>query len=224
MAAVGIWVIKTKRNVRAQEGREIAAMPEPKEDENCVARAHAHTQLFPVSSKNILTVSPYILPHWPFTAYLTFSYHYINLAVDRYCWAIRLAYLYIFKLTPWCRVLAENQIVTQLVKKLLMFFCTSRFIIMFSRGCHWTLSWARWNQSIFSHPVSLTLLLCAIFAPFFLKYCNFKVKVQKRKCNKMHFHSPVNEAEWSSEREDISWCETKSNVALYGNGCQILQQ
>jgi len=47
------------------------------------------------------------------------------------------------ELTPWSRLL-EKLIVAQLVKKFLAFYGIWRFITVFTRGCHWTLSRARW--------------------------------------------------------------------------------
>jgi hypothetical protein len=33
-----------------------------------------------------------------------------------------------------------------------------KFIIVFTRGHHWSLSWARFNQSTTSHPISILIL------------------------------------------------------------------
>jgi len=52
------------------------------------------------------------------------------------------------------RVLLEKLIVTQLVKKLPVFYGTRRFITVFTRACHKCLSWARCIQFTPSHPVS----------------------------------------------------------------------
>jgi len=46
-------------------------------------------------------------------------------------------------------------IVTQLVKKFLVFYEIRRFITVFTTVRHWTLSWARWIQSTPFHPVPL---------------------------------------------------------------------
>jgi len=37
-----------------------------------------------------------------------------------------------------------EQTVAQLVSKLPTFHGTQRFIIVFTRACHWYLSWVRW--------------------------------------------------------------------------------
>jgi hypothetical protein len=43
-------------------------------------------------------------------------------------------------LTPWSRILLEKLIVTQLVKKFLVFYGTRFFITMFTRAHHLSLS------------------------------------------------------------------------------------
>jgi len=58
-------------------------------------------------------------------------------------------------LTPWSRVLPEKLTVTQLVKKFLVFYGTRRFITVFTRARHWSLSSARWTQSTASYSISL---------------------------------------------------------------------
>jgi hypothetical protein len=57
------------------------------------------------------------------------------------------------------RVLPQKLIVTQLVKKFPAFYGTRRFITVFTRTRHWSLSWARWIQSTPSHTVSLRSIL-----------------------------------------------------------------
>jgi len=59
-------------------------------------------------------------------------------------------------LIPCSRVLLEKPIVTQLVKKFPALYGTWRFITMFTRAHHWSLSWARCIQSTPSLPISLT--------------------------------------------------------------------
>jgi hypothetical protein len=44
-------------------------------------------------------------------------------------------------ITPWKRVLHKKLIATQLVKKFPSFYGTRRFITMFTRSRHWSLSW-----------------------------------------------------------------------------------
>jgi len=47
------------------------------------------------------------------------------------------------ELTPCSQVLLEKLMVTQLVQKFPTFWGTQRFITMFTRTYHWSLSWAR---------------------------------------------------------------------------------
>jgi hypothetical protein len=56
------------------------------------------------------------------------------------------------ELTPWSRVLLDKSPVSQLLKNLPTFYGTRRFSTMFTRVLHWSLSWARWIQSISLHP------------------------------------------------------------------------
>jgi hypothetical protein len=57
------------------------------------------------------------------------------------------------QLSPWSRVL-EKIIVTQLVRNFPAIYGTWRFIAMFKRARHWSLSWARCIQSTPTQPVS----------------------------------------------------------------------
>jgi len=41
----------------------------------------------------------------------------------------------------WRKVLLEKLTVTQLVKKVPAWYRTRRFITLFTRACHWSLSW-----------------------------------------------------------------------------------
>jgi len=56
-------------------------------------------------------------------------------------------------ITTWSRVHLENLIDTQLVKKCLTFYGTRRFIIVYIRSLHCSISWARYIQSPTSHPI-----------------------------------------------------------------------
>jgi hypothetical protein len=66
--------------------------------------------------------------------------------------------LYIRALTSRSKVL-EKLVVTQLVKKFPTFYETRRFITVFTRARHWSLSRARSTQSTLSHPTSLRSIL-----------------------------------------------------------------
>jgi hypothetical protein len=55
--------------------------------------------------------------------------------------------------------LLEKLPIVQLLKNFPAFYGTRRFISMFTRALHWSLSWARSLQSITSHPISLRSIL-----------------------------------------------------------------
>jgi hypothetical protein len=61
--------------------------------------------------------------------------------------------------TPCSRVVLENLIVSQLVRKFLVFYGTQRFIIGSTRVRHGSLSWATWIEATPSYPVSLKSIL-----------------------------------------------------------------
>jgi len=63
------------------------------------------------------------------------------------------------QLTAWSRVPLEKLIVTQLVKKILTFHRTWRFIAVFTRTRQWSLRWTRWIQPTPSYPISLRSIL-----------------------------------------------------------------
>jgi hypothetical protein len=58
-------------------------------------------------------------------------------------------------LTSWSWALIEKPSVVQLLKKFPAFYGTQRFITLFTRALHWSLSWATSIQFIPSHPISL---------------------------------------------------------------------
>jgi hypothetical protein len=60
-------------------------------------------------------------------------------------------YLLTYLLTPWCRILFEKLIVTQLVKNILLSYGTRRFITVFTKA-----SWIQFAPSI---PISLRSIL-----------------------------------------------------------------
>ena len=65
-----------------------------------------------------------------------------------------LQYIYIYLLTPWCRVLLEKLTGLQLVKKFPAFHGTRRFISALTKVRHLSLSWSSPIQSIYRHPTS----------------------------------------------------------------------
>jgi len=63
-------------------------------------------------------------------------------------------------LTSWRRFLLTTKVkVIQLVKKFPAFYRPRRFITVFTRACHWSLSTARWVQSTSSHSTSIKSIL-----------------------------------------------------------------
>ena len=64
-----------------------------------------------------------------------------------------LTYLYTYFLTPWSRVL-EKLTCCQLIKKFPTFYRTRSFITAFTSACHLSLSCARSDQSMPTHPTS----------------------------------------------------------------------
>jgi hypothetical protein len=58
-------------------------------------------------------------------------------------------------LTSWSWVLLEKPPVAQLLKNFPTFYGTRRFITVFTRALHWSLSWARSIQYIPPHPIYL---------------------------------------------------------------------
>jgi hypothetical protein len=59
----------------------------------------------------------------------------------------------------WSCALLEKVPIVQPFKKFPAFYGTRRFITVFTRAFHWSLSWARSIQSIPSHPNSLRSIL-----------------------------------------------------------------
>jgi hypothetical protein len=55
----------------------------------------------------------------------------------------------------WSWALLEKLPIVQLLKNFPAFYGTRKFITVFTRALHWSLSWARSIQSIPSHPISL---------------------------------------------------------------------
>jgi len=62
-------------------------------------------------------------------------------------------------LTPRSRVLLEKLIITQIAEKFHTFYGTQGFINVFTKACHWSLSWARQSQSTPSYSIFLRFIL-----------------------------------------------------------------
>jgi len=67
------------------------------------------------------------------------------------CWKQWYIIRYQEELTPWSRVLLGNLVVAQLDKKFPAFYQMWKFTTMFTRACHWSISWNTWIQSTLSH-------------------------------------------------------------------------
>jgi hypothetical protein len=71
--------------------------------------------------------------------------------------------------------------VTHLLKNLVIIYVTWRFITVFTRALHWSLSWARSINSIPLHPIYLTsiLILCShcLDLPSGLFFSGFPTKI-----------------------------------------------
>jgi hypothetical protein len=63
------------------------------------------------------------------------------------------------KLFQWSWVPLEKPPAVQLLKYLPTLYWTWRFITLFVRACHCSLSWTRWNHSITPYPIFLTFTL-----------------------------------------------------------------
>jgi hypothetical protein len=66
-------------------------------------------------------------------------------------------YVLLASLRSWA--LLENPPIVELLKNFPAFYGTRRFITVFTRALHWSLSWARSIQSIPPHPTSLRSIL-----------------------------------------------------------------
>jgi hypothetical protein len=63
------------------------------------------------------------------------------------------------ELIPWSWDLLEKPLAAQPLKNFLAFYGTRRFITVFTRALHRSLSWSRSIQSVSYHPVSIRLFL-----------------------------------------------------------------
>jgi hypothetical protein len=59
----------------------------------------------------------------------------------------------------WSSALLEKLSIVQVLKNFQAFYGTRRFITVFKRALHWSLSWARSIQSIPSNPISIRSIL-----------------------------------------------------------------
>jgi hypothetical protein len=74
-------------------------------------------------------------------------------------------------LTPWSEVFLENWVVSHLFKKFPAFDVTWRFITVFTRARHLSVSWARWIkhvpfQRIYEYLISISVLSFCLYLGF----------------------------------------------------------
>jgi hypothetical protein len=112
-------------------------------------------------------------------------------------------------LTAWSRVPLEKVIVIQLVTKFPNFNGIRRFITVFTRSRHWSLSWIRWIQSIPYAPIFLrsiiilpSHLLLGLLSSFFLS-C-FAIKL-------LHYFSHLSHACYISHQSNLPWFSSSSS-------------
>jgi hypothetical protein len=77
-------------------------------------------------------------------------------------------YLLLNQLTSWSWALLEKPTVVQLLKNPPIFYGTRKFITVFTRALHWSLSCARSIQSTPSYPISLRSILISTYVLVFL--------------------------------------------------------
>jgi hypothetical protein len=65
----------------------------------------------------------------------------------------------------WSWALLEKPPIVQLLKNFSAFYGTRKFITVFTRALHWSLSWAKSIQFIPSHPISLRFILILFTHP-----------------------------------------------------------
>jgi hypothetical protein len=73
--------------------------------------------------------------------------------------------------TQWTWVLSEKLLVVQILKNFPTFYGTRRFITVLIRASHWSVSWARWIQSILPHPISLIYIFISFYLYLGLAIC-----------------------------------------------------
>jgi hypothetical protein len=73
-------------------------------------------------------------------------------AINSECYCQVILYPFSHSLTHGAEPFLRSR---QLCSHFPAFYATRMFIIVFTRALHWSLSWARWIQSIPSHPISL---------------------------------------------------------------------
>jgi hypothetical protein len=104
---------------------------------------------------------------------------YITQFSPVFWYLISLTYLLTYLLTPWCSILFEKLIVTQLVKKYPAFLRKPKVHHRVHKARHWTLSWASWIQFAPSIPISLRSILMLSSPPHF-PWFNHPTNIRRR--------------------------------------------
>jgi hypothetical protein len=131
----------------------------------------------------------------------------------------------LYQFTPQSRALLEKHIVTQLFEKYPIFYGTQRFIIVFTRAHHWSLTWAHWIQFTHLQHIALRSILIlssklhlglpgGLFHSSFIRFC-------------MHFYLPYTyfmshpSEPWFSHSKK-NWYSSSSCNFLHPDGCIYL--
>jgi len=62
----------------------------------------------------------------------------------------------------WQKRFPDKLVIPHIITTFFEFYGTRRFITVFTRACHWSLSWNRWSKSATSHAFYLRLILILI--------------------------------------------------------------
>ena len=109
-------------------------------------------------------------------------------------------------ITPWSTVLHEKLTVSRLVKKFLAFYGTRRFITVFIRTRHLSLSWARSIQSMPPQPISwrsISILSSHLSLVSFPQFSSLKLCI--------HFSSPPIRSTCAAHLILLD-CNTRKNI------------
>ena len=118
---------------------------------------HAHKMLSPISPRRRQLV--FGVWAFPLRELVLIAHTFLLTYVLAYLLTYLLTYQPSYSLTPWNRVLLEKLTSSQQVKKFPMFYGTWRFITVFTRARHLSLSWVRSVPSMLLHSTSWRSIL-----------------------------------------------------------------